>query len=49
MYDDLKGVFPALVTPITKDETIDDKALRQIINRMLEEGVHGLVVLGGNA
>lgn len=48
MYDDLKGVFPALITPLTKDETIDEKALKQIIKSVLDEGVNGLVILGSS-
>jgi hypothetical protein len=31
----LKGVFPALVTPFTKDEDFDEKAYRNLIRHVL--------------
>ncbi len=41
----LKGVFPALVTPYTNDEEIDDEAFRRLIN-FLQPNVNGLVPCG---
>lgn len=41
-----RGVAPALVTPFTADDEIDDDAFRALINRQIDGGVSGLVVLG---
>jgi len=41
----LKGVFPALVTPFTKDEAFDEKAYRNLIRHVLPH-VDGLVPCG---
>lgn len=46
--DDLlfRGVAPALVTPFTADDEIDDDAFRGLLHRQIDRGVSGLVVLG---
>jgi 4-hydroxy-tetrahydrodipicolinate synthase len=41
----LKGVFPALVTPYTNDEEIDDEGFRKVINLLLPH-VEGIVPCG---
>lgn len=48
MADELffQGVAPALVTPFTADDEIDEAAFRDLIERQIEGGVSGLVVLG---
>jgi len=45
-YDWLGGVVVPLVTPLTEDEKLDEKALHRIISGQLEAGVHALFVLG---
>ena len=42
----LKGVYPAMVTPLTLDEKVDKAAMRRVVRYCLEGGVHGLLVLG---
>lgn len=42
------GVIPALITPF-KDNKVDYKALEVLINKQLEAGVSGFVVLGTTA
>lgn len=42
----LKGVFPAMATPLTPEEKIDKPALRRLVNYLLAGGVHGIVALG---
>ena len=41
-----QGVAPALVTPFTSHDEIDEAAFRQLTTRQIEGGVSGLVVLG---
>jgi 4-hydroxy-tetrahydrodipicolinate synthase len=41
-----RGVAPALVTPFTADDDIDEDAFRHLINSQIDAGVSALVVLG---
>lgn len=43
---ELKGVYPAMVTPLTPDEKVDKAAMRKVVRYMLDGGVDGIVVLG---
>ncbi|THJ46826.1 4-hydroxy-tetrahydrodipicolinate synthase [Burkholderia sp. LS-044] len=43
-----KGIVPALITPMTHDEEIDEAGLRTLVDRLIDAGVHGLFVLGTN-
>ncbi len=41
-----EGVFPALITPFTKDDKVDEDGLRSNINFAIESGVSGIVPAG---
>lgn len=41
-----KGIIPAVITPLTKEGKLNEKALRQLINYLIDGGVHGLFVVG---
>jgi 4-hydroxy-tetrahydrodipicolinate synthase len=41
-----RGVAPALVTPFTADDEVDEEAFQKLIEHQIEGGVAGLVVLG---
>ncbi|MBG7621675.1 4-hydroxy-tetrahydrodipicolinate synthase [Herbaspirillum sp. AP02] len=43
-----KGIVPALITPLTPDQEIDEAGLRTLVDRLIAAGVHGLFVLGTN-
>lgn len=43
-----KGIVPALITPMTQDEEVDEAGLRVLVDRLIDAGVHGLFVLGTN-
>lgn len=43
---DLKGVFPACVTPFTSDGQVDEAAIRHNIGLWTAAGCHGMLVLG---
>jgi 4-hydroxy-tetrahydrodipicolinate synthase len=42
----LHGIIPPLVTPMKDDESLDLPRLRELIDRLLLAGVHGIFVLG---
>src|SRR5512140_2112514 len=42
----LTGCGTALVTPFNSDSTIDDVALRELVEWQIEEGIHFLVPCG---
>jgi len=41
-----KGIIPAMVTPFTQDDKINEKSLRQLTNYLIDGGVHGLFAVG---
>lgn len=41
-----KGIIPALVTPLNKDESVNYDALEKHIDYLIENGVHGIFVIG---
>jgi dihydrodipicolinate synthase/N-acetylneuraminate lyase len=43
---ELRGVLPALVTPMTRDGAVDEPAIKRLVEHMLAGGVHGLLALG---
>lgn len=44
----INGIYPALLTPFNKDQSINESALKQLINHLLAKGVHGLFAIGTN-
>jgi len=42
----LKGVYPAMATPLTSEESVDKAAMRRVARYCLDGGVHGVLVLG---
>lgn len=43
-----KGIITPIVTPMNEDETINERAFRKQINRLIDSGIHGLFALGTN-
>ncbi len=43
----VRGVIPALVTPFTKKDEVDLKAVEVIARYLVDAGVHGLMPVGG--
>jgi 4-hydroxy-tetrahydrodipicolinate synthase len=41
-------MIPAMITPLTEDEELNESALRQWVKRFIDAGVHGLFCLGTN-
>lgn len=44
---DLHGIFPALPTPVKNDDTINTDAALTMVSHLIDQGVNGLVPLGG--
>jgi len=49
MSKELKGVIVPMVTPFNADESLDEAALRRIVNYLIESGVHGLFPAGSQS
>lgn len=45
----LKGIFPALITPFTRNGRVNEQALRQIVRMNIKKGVNGFYVGGSTA
>ncbi len=41
-----KGIVPAMITPLTSDEKINEKALRALIRHLINGGVHAIFPVG---
>jgi N-acetylneuraminate lyase len=45
----LRGIYPALVTPLSDDGTeVNETSLRQLVDMLIAAGVHGFFVCGGS-
>lgn len=44
----IKGIIPPIVTPVTQEEAIDEKALRNQVDFMIDGGISGLLAFGSN-
>lgn len=41
-----RGIIPPIITPLTSEGEVNYTVLRQMVNHLIEEGVHGLFPLG---
>ena len=46
MTDRFKGVYVAIVTPMTPEEAVDHAALAGVVEYLLDQGIHGIIPLG---
>ena len=44
--DFIKGIIPAMVTPMTADELLDEAGLKRLIDHLINAGVHGVFAAG---
>jgi 4-hydroxy-tetrahydrodipicolinate synthase len=42
----IKGIIPAMVTPFHKNGEVNEEVLRQLVNHLIDGGVHGLFPIG---
>ena len=40
------GIIPAVITPITAEGKFNEKAMRKLVNYLIDGGVHGLFIVG---
>lgn len=40
------GIIPAMVTPLHEDESLNEAAMRKLVNHLIDGGVHGIFALG---
>lgn len=45
---ELKGIIPAMLTPLTQEQKVNESVTRQLTNHLIDSGVHGLFILGTN-
>ncbi|NDL66659.1 4-hydroxy-tetrahydrodipicolinate synthase [Anaerotalea alkaliphila] len=45
---EIKGVIPAILTPMKEDESVNYDELRNQLNRLIDGGVHGIFPFGTN-
>lgn len=43
----VKGIIATMVTPLKKSQELDEAGLREVINFLIENGIHGIFVCGG--
>ena len=46
--DFIKGVVVPMITPIDKDELIDEAAIRSQVDYVIDGGVSGILLFGSN-
>ncbi|MDP7450094.1 MAG: dihydrodipicolinate synthase family protein, partial [Candidatus Latescibacteria bacterium] len=42
----IKGIIPALVSPMHADGQLDEQGFRQLIDHLIAQGVHGIFTVG---
>ena len=43
---EVKGIIPAMATPMSDSEEIDEAGTRELINYLIDSGVHGIFICG---
>ena len=45
---EIKGIITTMVTPFDENQKINETAARQLVDKLISQGVHGLFILGTN-
>lgn len=45
----VEGIIPAMITPLNEYQEVNEEALRMLVRRLINAGVHGLFCLGQTA
>jgi 4-hydroxy-tetrahydrodipicolinate synthase len=43
---DIQGIIPAMITPMTEDEALDEKGFQKLVDGLILAGVHGIFTVG---
>ena len=49
IHTELHGIIVPLITPIDKNEQVDEKALRKLVRFLIDAGVHGFMAGGSSS
>ena len=42
----IRGIIPAMITPMTEEEELDREGFKRLIDHMIDRGVHGIFTVG---
>ena len=42
----IQGIIPAMITPMTEDEALDEKGFQKLVDGLILAGVHGIFTVG---
>lgn len=42
----IRGLIPAMITPMTENEDLDEAGLKDLIDQLIDRGVHGIFTIG---
>ncbi|MBW1961270.1 MAG: 4-hydroxy-tetrahydrodipicolinate synthase [Deltaproteobacteria bacterium] len=42
----VRGIIPAIITPMTEDEELDERGFQKLVDALIEAGVHGIFSVG---
>jgi dihydrodipicolinate synthase len=45
---EIKGIITAMVTPFDENQKLNLEAAKQLVNKLIDEGINGLFILGSN-
>ena len=45
----MRGIIPPIITPVDKDECVDEKKMRRQVDFVIEGGVNGILAFGSNS
>ena len=48
MRKKIVGVIPPIITPVDKQERVDETGLRTLVDHCIDHGLHGIFVCGSN-
>lgn len=47
--EEIKGIIVPIVTPVDENEDLDEQRMRNIVNHVIDTGVHGILAFGSNS
>lgn len=47
--EEIKGIIVPIITPVDENEDLDEQRMRNIVNHVIDTGVHGILAFGSNS